>query len=124
MNDISWQAFIEKNKRSRSVEKFSADRWPYTYACDYVRTHPENIPDRVKQQYNDFVANHTYSDEFSPINNMSRADTSTLIGIWEGMLIGELGDDPKLTIQFARAYCEERNIEIPFDAEIRPGDEQ
>jgi len=54
-----------------SGERYSPTRWPYTYAADFVRTHPRLLP-------------LSSWDTLLPV--LSRADASHAIGLWAEQL--------------------------------------
>lgn len=85
------------------AEQFSPTRWPYTYACDFLRNHPDIVPAEV------WKANPAlWSAQNAEL--MSRAATSRVRQSWADMT-GV--DDYTAAELLAAAYCREYGISVP-----------
>jgi hypothetical protein len=86
-----------------SGERFSPTRYPYTYACDFLRNNTSVVPLEVRDAY--WAAR----DELAP-SLMSRAQASGLRQAWaqsEGM------SDDELAAVLADAYLAVNRIQKP-----------
>lgn len=83
-------------------ETFSPTRYPYTYACDFLRNNPHVIPAEVRNNPN---VQHAIE---RPL--MSRADASRVRSVWAGF---EGRDDEDLACVLADAYLSVHRIVRP-----------
>lgn len=85
------------------AEQFNPTRWPYTYACDFLRSHPEIVPQEVWQ-----AKPAPWRENDTDL--ISRADASRVRQVWAAMTGTEDEDAAEL---LAAAYCREYGISVP-----------
>lgn len=83
-----------------SAEAFIPTRYPYTYACDYLRGHPHIIPDEVLDLW-----------PLRPRDPMSRADASLVRELWAS-LTGV--SDAQSAILLADAYLKAAGMRVSY----------
>jgi hypothetical protein len=85
------------------TEQYSPTRYPYTYACDFLRTNPQVIPSTVRERYEA-----RYGQATSPW--MSRSQAARIREMWAFF---ERRDDDEFARVLADAYLLMHGIEKP-----------
>ena len=95
---------------------FSHVRWPYTYACDLVRTHPEVVPQEVHTElFKDSPGVIALYDGRPRVLIESRADASGVRKVWATLIAPDDVDatNERLARVLALVYCNLEQIEVP-----------
>ncbi len=82
-------------------EQFSPTRYPYTYACDFIRQYPSVVPAEVRNNPN---ISHLFEEQ------MARSQASRVRNVWAGH---EGRDDEELACVLADAFMRVHGIERP-----------
>jgi hypothetical protein len=99
---------------------FSESRWPYTYACDLVRSHPEVVPQAVHDAVLGQPSVITYpglNTNKTRVRVESRTDATRLRRSWSALIAESVADieraDERLARVLALTYCNVEGIEVP-----------
>jgi hypothetical protein len=89
----NFRAHVNLHVQNVMREQFSPSRYPYTYAADFLRAHPEMVPGHIRQKM---------------VVIESRSDASQARSLWAD----ELGiDDADAAEVLANAYLKENGVE-------------
>ena len=97
-------AEIESKLQNRPAPAFSESRWPYTYACDLLRTHPEVVPNKV---HNAIFTGSVVIE--------SRGSATIVRMAWAKLIDPEHPEDAddQLVRVLALVHCNLEQIEVP-----------
>lgn len=88
----------------KTEETFSPTRYPYTYACDYLCSHPHIVPPEVYESNDDELWNvHDVT--------MSRAQASRVRKVWAALT--GISDD-QAAILLANAYLKAAGLRVSY----------
>ena len=110
-------ASLEQALQVSPPPRFSPSRWPFTYACDLLRSHPEIVPQEVHDRIFELLSTRSNpsNDITTPLRMAieSRADASHVRNVWAA-LAGDMAH-AELSELLAEVYCQLEGIIIPAE---------